>query len=332
MTRAALLLSAGLATAQPVAAVTVTEVHYVMGTYFRITAEGVDEPGTRATLHGCFATARALDARFSRFDAHSELSQLNADAGSAVTVSPEMAALLQAALQLQTTTDGAFDVGAGSLTHLWRTAAQWPSRPAITQARALAGADAFALTGLTLRRRPGVSIDLDGIAKGWAVDRCVAQLRASGLKRAFLSFGESSLYGLGAPAGAKGWEVALRDLDGERALGTLLLRNQAASVSAVFGHERQIGATRVGHIINPRTGLPLTSPALAVAVTSSATDAEAFSKALLIDGPVRRASAGKRAMTGALVVRPGRIERFGRLPFKPFNAARLLAAAAEPLR
>jgi thiamine biosynthesis lipoprotein len=333
VSRGALLLVGLLGTARVHTAAAVTEVHYVMGTYFRITAEGQDEGDTRSALRRCFTTARAFDARFSRFEVHGELSQLNAHADDATTatVSPEMAALLDAALQLAGATNGAFDVSAGSLTRLWRTAAEWPSPQAITQAREAAGRGVLALAGTTLHRRPGVLIDLDGIAKGWAIDRCVAQLREDGVERAFLSFGESSLYALGGPAATTGWEVLLRDLTGKRALGTLTLRDEAVSVSSVYGHERRIGARRVGHIVDPRSGLPLRAPALAVVVAPSATVAEAFSKALLVDGRVRLRSPHARGVSGALLVRPTGVQRFGRLAFAPFNGAPI-PAAAEPLR
>jgi thiamine biosynthesis lipoprotein len=164
------------------------------------------------------------------------------------------------------------------------------------------------------------------------VDRCVTQLRGDGIRRALLNFGESSLYALGAPVGTHGWEVTLRDLDGEHAFGTVTLRDMALSVSAVFGHERRVGPRRIGHIVDPRSGLPLTSPALAVVVASSATDAEAFSKALLVDGTVRLAGPAEATATGAVLVKPGRVTRVGRIAFKPFAGARLIAAAAEPLR
>lgn len=331
MKSAALLLTV-LCQPWPVAA-TVTEVHYVMGTYFRITAEGVDQESARARVRQCFTTARELDTRFSRFAAHGELSRLNANAadGAPANVSPEMAALLQAALRLQAATGGTFDVGAGVLTRLWRTVSAWPSRDSIAAARRADGGQAFDVVGTTLTRRAGTVIDLDGIAKGWAVDRCVAQLRAAGIGRAFLSFGESSLYALGAPAGQAGWKVWVRGLDSEQALGSVTLKDQAVSVSSVFGHERHVGPRRIGHIIDPRSGLPLTSPAAAVVIADSATTAEAFSKALLVDWR-RGAAARKGLMTGALLVRRSGIKRFGRVAFTPFGDARPIAAAAEPLR
>jgi FAD:protein FMN transferase len=325
------VLLAVVGATQPVAAAVVTEVHYVMGTYLRVTADGRDAASTRAALRRCFATARVLDARFSRFDAHSELSRLNATAADApIIVSPEMAALLRAALQLRGATGGTFDVSAGALTSLWRTANDWPSAETLATARRTAGEGRLDLVGTTLVRRAGVRIDLDGIAKGWAVDRCVALLRADGIQRAFVSFGESSLYALGAPTGEQSWTVWVRSLDAERALGTLALKDQAVSISAVFGHQRRVGSRRVGHIVDPRSGLPLTSPALAVVVAAAATDAEALSKAYLIDA--HAAAAGRERIVGALLVGRRGIERVGRIPFTPFPAPQPIAAAAEPLR
>ena len=329
---AALALVATLAVVVPAAAEALTEVHYVMGTYFRITADAVDGEPTRAALRRCFATTRELDARFSRFDDHSELSRLNASLDDTVIVSPEMTALLGAALALRVATGGIFDVGAGALTSLWRTASEWPSDETIAARRRTAGDGAFALGGGSLSRRAGTTLDLDGIAKGWAVDRCVAELRADALHRVFLSFGESSLYALGKPQGHRGWRLLLRGLDDETALGALALRDEAVSVSAVFGHERLVGGRRVGHIVDPRSGLPLTSPAMAVVVAPTATAAEAFSKALLIDPHGAAAALRSGVISGALVIRPSGVERLGHIDFTPFARAQTIRATAEPLR
>jgi len=307
----------------------VTEVHYVMGTYFQITAEHADPAAARGALRRCFAATRAAEARFSRFDPHSELSHINTVTDAVVPVSPDMAGLLRRALALSTMTDGAFDISNGALTALWREATVWPSAARILEQQQRGGFRALAVADGTLRRPPQLHIDLDGIAKGWAVDACVAQLRGDGVTRALLSFGESSLYALGTPGDAPGWKVALRGLDGRTALGALRLRDQAASVSAVFGHAHRIGRRRVGHIIDPRSGLPLCAPALAVVVAPSATDAEAWSKAVLLRGVGRAAGMG---LTGAVLVRPGTVEEVGHVPFTRFATARPIPAAMEPLR
>jgi thiamine biosynthesis lipoprotein len=333
MTRAAAWLVATVLTrALAVQALPVTEVHYVMGTYFRITAHHGDQSVARTAMRRCFTTARQLEARFSRVDPDSELSRLNANArqAGAVEVSAEMAALLRRAGELRTATRGRFDVTVGALTELWRSTSTWPTGEAIAAARRGTG-DAVHLTGTTLLRPLGAIIDLDGIAKGWAIDYCVAQLHADGIQSALLSLGESSLYALGAPPGAAYWFVALRGIDPDSMLGTLALRDEAVSVSAVFGHERRIGSRRVGHIVDPRSGLPLTTPALAVVVADSATDAEAFSKAVLIEDAVDRWPGAGRYIRGALIVRRDGLQRSGHVAFTPFEIEQRLPASVEPL-
>lgn len=331
---AILVAALGLAARPAARAATVAEVHYVMGAYFRITAEDVDPGHARRAMRACFINTRRLDEQFSRFDPASELARLNASAAApgAVTVSAEMAALLRRAIDLQAQTRGTFDVSVGALTQLWRTAAQWPTADLLAATRQSDGARALVLNGTTLSRRPGVLIDVDGLAKGWAVDECVAQLRTSGVHRALLNFGESSLYALGTPRGAPGWRVAVRGLDDDHVVGMLTLRDEAVSVSSVFGHARDLGGERVGHIVDPRTGQALTSPALGVIVASSATDAEAFSKALLIDPALFRDGRPLASVIGSLRVTAAGMRRTGSVPFVPFAAPRRIAAEAEALR
>ena len=111
------------------------------------------------------------------------------------------------------------------------------------------------------------------------------------------------------------------------ALGTLHLRDRALSVSSVLRHQRRIGARRIGHIVDPRSGEPLTEPAAAVVVAASATDAEAWSKALLLAAAAARVA----IVRGAPAITPRRAaDRLDRLPRFPRTAP--IPADAEPLR
>ena len=151
----------------------------------------------------------------------------------------------------------------------------------------------------------GARLDFDGIAKGYAVDVCVDRLRAAGVSRALVSLGESSLYALGAPDGAAHWRLAVRGPDPETQVGWLGLRDAGASVSATFGSAgRRPGA--VAHIIDPRSGRPLEDDAVAVVVASSATDAEGWTKALLVWGPDGLARARRGGAAAAVHVTAGR--------------------------
>jgi thiamine biosynthesis lipoprotein len=327
-----ILRIAGLLTIAVAAPATpsVREIHYVMGTYYSIAIEHADPAAARAAARRCFADARHLEGLFSRYDPASELSQLNASAERAVEVSEELAALLRRALRLREETGGAFDIAVGRLTELWRTTSVWPSDIEVTRARPWP-VPALRLAGRTLRREPGARIDLDGIAKGWAVDRCVAELRRSGMRRALLSFGESSIYALGSPQAP--WEVAVRDLPGSGAVGVVRLQDEALSVSAVLGRERTVDGRRIGHIIDPRNGLPLTSPGMVAVVAATATDAEAYSKALLIEECRALAKTWRLAPgAGAVLLTPDGMWLRGRMAFQPYAHLRRIAPSEEPLR
>ncbi|HKA27949.1 MAG TPA: FAD:protein FMN transferase, partial [Candidatus Binatia bacterium] len=226
-----------------------TQVHYVMGTYLRITADG---EGAAAGMTACFQEARRLEHVFSRFDATSELSRLNSEAAGSWPASDDMARLLDRSRALADATGGVFDVAVGPLTALWRRPGP-PNPDEIASARAAAGPTAFRVRDGRVTLAPGASLDLDGVAKGYAVDVCVDRLRAAGVSRALVSLGESSLYALGAPRGASHWRLAVRGADPKTQVGWLGLRDVGASVSATYGSRgRRAGA--VAHIIDPRSG------------------------------------------------------------------------------
>ena len=140
----------------------------------------------------------------------------------------------------------------------------------------------------------GVSVDLGGIAKGWALDRMLPLLRERGIERALLDFGQSSVWALGAPPGAAGWRLLARGPD-EGALGVLTLSDQALSVSGSLGQWVEIGGRRYGHVLDPRSGLPLERRRQALVVAPNAALAEALSQGAADPGRGRGHRAGRRA-------------------------------------
>ena len=84
--------------------------------------------------------------------------------------------------------------------------------------------------------REGMMIDLGAIGKGYAIDRAVEILREAGIASALLHGGTSTVYGIGRPPGGEGWNVAIAaSSDQSRAHGAVTLRDNALSVSAVWG-------------------------------------------------------------------------------------------------
>ena len=256
----------------------------VMGTVARIAG---DDPALGSlAFEAAFAALRDVDAGMSLYRADSELVRVNARAaGHAEPVGSELFTLLARARQLSEETDGAFDVTVLPLLRLWGA---YGGLSYLGAGRV--GAVGFA--GLQLDpsahtvsfRRPGMGLDLGGIAKGFALDRARAALVAAGVRRARLDLG-GTLVLLGDDGD---WRVAVRDPRApETALGVLVLSpDTAVSTSANYARDfAREGWRAPSHIYDPRSGRPVRAGRAVTVWAADATTADALSTALLVLGP-----------------------------------------------
>jgi thiamine biosynthesis lipoprotein len=283
----ALTIAAGCA--QPTRRNVATDGRYVMGTVLEI--ELHDTAGDRVALDGAleaaFARAVRLDQLMSRFDPESDVSRLNARAGGgAVQVDDSVREILERSRVASFDTHGAFDVTVGPIIALWTRAAHEGRVPGVAerqQAVSNVGAERIQIDpdGGVALSRPGMSIDLGGVAKGFALDRIATELARAGVANGLLSFGQSSVRALGVPPDAPAWRLLLRDPVRDFA-GFVSLRDCALSVSSSLEPSSEIAGVRYGHVVDPRTGDALTSRRQAAVVAKSATTAEVLSTALLV--------------------------------------------------
>jgi thiamine biosynthesis lipoprotein len=286
----ALGLLLGCVTPPPREPVTATDGRFVMGTVLEVTLQGSDAGEVARALEEIFALASRLDARFTVYEPSSELSRLNAAAGHGpVAVDPLLAAVLSDSIAWGRLSGGAFDVSVGPLVEVWTRAAGrglLPASEAIAEARARVGVERLRVQQDGFVELPaGMALDLGGVAKGWALDRMLPILRTHGIRGALLNFGQSSTWAFGAPFDAPGWRLLARAPQGGFA-GLLTLRDQALSVSGSLGQWTEIEGRRYGHVLDPRSGWPLTRPRQALVLAPGAGLAEALSKALLVLGEV----------------------------------------------
>jgi len=270
--------------------VTVSDGRYLMGTVLEISLCVSERERGEAQLSELFAEVARLERMFSRHDETSDLSRLNRAAGSGpIPVAAPLADLTELSIGYTALTRGAFDVTIGPLVALWleaERAGKLPSAEALATARSRVGAAGVGVdrSASTVElRHSGAMLDLGGIAKGWTLDRLAEKLRDAGISRALLAFGQSSICALGKPVGWDGWGILLGDASGGFA-GTAQLDDRSISVSGSLGQYAEIAGRRYGHVIDPRTGEPLTRARVAAALAADGARAEALSKALLILG------------------------------------------------
>lgn len=257
LSRRRFLAISAVASALPMAAMG-QSVHHWRGV-----ALGADASITLAHPHAprIVAMARAEIARlegiFSLHMPGSALNRLNV-AGRLIAPPPELLECLSHCASLHRATDGLFDP---TIQPLWAFYARHfagapkavpPDSPALTAVLEHVGFDRIRLDPVELRLKPGMALSLNGIAQGFIADKVAALLRAHGLTDVLVNTGEFAALGQ-APDG-QAWQIGLR------AGATLLPKRVALQDAALASSAAQgisfDGEGRIGHILNPKTGLP----------------------------------------------------------------------------
>lgn len=289
----------------------ISDGRYAMGTVLEITLEGLEPQAATQALDDLFELATRLDRLLSIYEPQSDISRLNRTAGRGrQQVDSEVEEILERSIAYSELTRGAFDVTIGPVVDLWMEAVARdvpPTALELAAARELVGSNRISVVsgeGVSLSRA-GMKLDLGGVAKGYALDRMLPLLERHGIESALLNFGQSSTWAVGAPAGSAGWRLLVRGPEG-RFAGLITLRDQALSVSGSQGQWVEIGSRRYGHIVDPRSGEPLTRARQAVVVSQRASLAEALSLALLVlDADAGLALVDAQPDCEGLLIEPG---------------------------
>jgi len=263
-----------------------------MATRFELVMHGENLASLQAAGEEALAEVTRLENLLSLYRPGSEIAQINFRAASAaVQVSPEVFALLERALKLSAETEGAFDVTIAPLVRCWGfmgAGGRMPTAEEIAVARAVVGWDKVALDAQnrTVRfRQPGMMLDLGAIGKGYAVASGVEILREAGVTSALFHGGTSTVGAIGHPPDAAVWKVAVAvPGQNDQLRQEFYLRDSALSVSAVWGRMFQSEDKRFGHVIDPRSGQPVSETILAAVELPDATETDALSTALLTLG------------------------------------------------
>ena len=263
----------------------------IMGT--RITVEvWSDGPAAgAAAIDAVIAEMHRIDELMSVYKPESQLSGVNRDAARApVKVDPELARLISRALEFSEMSGGAFDITYASVGYLYDyrehkhpTEAQIQAAlPAVNWRHVVV--DPVASTVRFLK--PGVRIDLGGIAKGHAVDSCIAILESRSITNATVTAGGDSRI-LGDRRG-RPWIVGIRHPDDRsRVIARIPLEDSAISTSGDYERFFDEDGVRYHHIIDPKTGKSPHGVRSVTVIAPTSTFAEGLTKSVFIMGPER---------------------------------------------
>lgn len=232
-----------------------------------------------------------FEARYSRFLPDSLVSLINQSAGKNwVELDEEADRLLALCHELFFLTRGAFDPTAMPLIKLWNWKATPPVIPSdadIQVTKQIVGWNKVQRRkGAIYLPREGMSIDLGGIGKEYAVDRVMQIAAQHGLANVLVDFGQD-LCMRGAPPSKPAWHIGLEDpAKPGKCWVSLAVRDRAVATSGDYLRNFQINGRRYGHIIDPRTGYPVDNGCRAVSVIApNCTIAGILSTSAFILGP-----------------------------------------------
>ena len=269
-----------------------------MGVPFRLvirTEQGPDFAAAAASQ--TWSRIEALNQAFSNYQTDTELSLLGQGSGRGlwVAVSPDLWDLMIRSQRLAYLSDGAFDLTMGPLTALWRKSRREQSMPdaeELARARAKSGwqhllmmpeAHSVCLTQSGMRLDPG------GIAKGYALDAGIEVLKGMGVQHALLS-GGGDMMSLGGRSLSEPWQIRLASLvedeDVNETEDLIPLQDMAMATSGDLFQFVEIDGKRYSHILNPSTGMGLTTRSLVTVVASDAITADAVATTLSVLGPI----------------------------------------------
>lgn len=266
---------------------------YAMGCDFEVFAFGEERGHVRSAAESAIEEIERIEQLLSHYLPESEVSYLNAHAANEpVRVHPEVFDLIARAVHLSQQTGGAFDITVMPLVRCWgffTGAGQVPDSQSLAEALARVGFSHLRLCEEDLSiafDMQGVEVHLGAIGKGYAVDKAVEVLRASGVRSAMVHGGHSSVRAFGALPDAGGWQINLpHPLQPERSLAHLLLRDRAISTSSATEQYFERNGRRYGHILDPRSGLPVQNDLVSVSVLAEeAMVADALSTAFFVLG------------------------------------------------
>jgi len=264
------------------------EVRYVMGTLATVRSWSPAGQANDAAVAAAFSGFDLVDSLMSTWREDSALMALNrAPAGQWVVVGHDVTLVLGRALEAAAMSGGAFDPTVLPLVRLWgfrSPRVSVPDSQAIRDCLAKVDYRNVEVDSVGLRARflaPGMAIDLGGIAKGYALDLAASRMKAAGAVGGYLDLGGNILVFGQQP----GQQVGIVDpANPDEILASLPLAAGAVATSGQYERFLVLDGVSYGHIIDPRTGWPVTPGYSVTVLADRAILADALATAAVVLG------------------------------------------------
>ena len=234
----------------------------LMGTEVTITVVSTNAKQAYNAIDLAFAEMKRIESMMSIYNPKSDLSLLNEfsseNVNTPIKIDPELYLVIEQSVKISELTDGAFDITVNPILELWsdvKNTKVFPTEEQVTSTLQSVGYRYLKLSDNSISfHRSGMSINLGGIAKGYAVDKAIAILESEGIQSALVDAG-GDIRTYGVKPDNTGWSVALRNPRDHKDYITIIESKDTAVVTS-GDYERFFDTEdgRVIHIADPRTG------------------------------------------------------------------------------
>lgn len=285
-----------------------------MGTRWQVLTYLPPEMPTGALQAALAGAVAEVDAQMSTWRADSDVNRLSEAApGVWVDLPLHLMAVLARGVQIGAQSCGAFDIGMGDAVAAWGFAGTAANEAAIRAAHACPRRPAHEVLeldvpGARARKHGALRLDLNGIAKGYGVDRLVQVMQGMGIGNGLAAI-DGELRALGCQPDGSPWPIAVEAPDRQRRAvhSVLTLQDAAVATSGDYRHWITVNGRDFSHTMDPRRGAPLAaSPASVTVLAEDCTQADAWATALMVLGAeAGLALAGRLGLSALILSRDG---------------------------
>lgn len=270
---------------------TLNKTWMTMGTIATVTIAAPDTEKADEALKICKNITTRINAEVSIFMPDSNLSKLNSAKGEWTELMPDTKQLLILSRKYAEISNGAFDPTVSDLVKLWgfnirKHITEVPTDKEIQNTLKNTGYTNIVISNNSARlKSPKANIDFGGIAKGYAVDICYNELKKKNFKNYIVNIG-GNLRVSGQATPDRLWTIGVRNpFDKNKLLGKLQLPSgMALATSGNYERFEYIDGKRYAHIIDPRTGRPVSGMAGTTVLSTLGVETDAMSTSLYVLG------------------------------------------------
>lgn len=267
-----------------------SKTEYFMGTVVTVT---LYDNKSEKIIDKAFEEVKKIEQLVSINMEGTELDEVNNNAGiKPVKVSDDTYNIIKKGLEYSSLTNGSFDITIGPLVKLWSIGlpeAKVPTIEEIKEKFQYINYNDVELNNsekTVFLKKPGMIIDLGGIAKGYTADVIAQTLKDEGVEKAIIDLG-GNIYALGEKAENTLWRIGIQNPDQTRGeiVGSINVKDKSIVTSGIYERFIEQDGVKYHHILSPKSGYPYDNEIAGVTIISDKSiDGDALSTSVFSMG------------------------------------------------